>query len=48
LFVPEVAELIAWGRLFGRAKDAERETLLRSLLPPTGGEAPLSSRRPRP
>jgi hypothetical protein len=32
LFVPCVAELIAWGRLFGRTKDAEREMLLRPLL----------------
>ncbi len=33
LFVPSVAELIAWCRLFGRPKDAAREELLRSLLP---------------
>lgn len=31
LFVPSIAELIAWGRLFGRPKDAARETLLRAL-----------------
>lgn len=32
LFVPAVSELIALGRLFGRAKDAEREPLLLKLL----------------
>jgi hypothetical protein len=31
LFVPSVAELIEMCRLFGRAKDAERERLLRAL-----------------
>jgi hypothetical protein len=33
LFVPAVAELIAWGRLFGRDKDVVREPLLTALLP---------------
>ena len=32
LFVPSVAELIAFGRLFGRPKDVEREPLLLQLL----------------
>lgn len=32
VFVPSVAELIAWGRLFGRSKDAAREPLLQALL----------------
>ena len=32
LFVPSLAELIAWGRLFGRAKDRAREPLLQALL----------------
>lgn len=31
LFVPSIPELIAWGRLFGRPKDAARESLLRAL-----------------
>jgi hypothetical protein len=34
VFVPGVAELIAWGRLFGRSKDKAREPLLQALLPP--------------
>jgi hypothetical protein len=34
VFVPSVAELIAWGRLFGRGKDQAREPLLQALLPP--------------
>jgi hypothetical protein len=34
IFVPSVAELIAWGRLFGRDKDHGREPLLQALLPP--------------
>lgn len=33
LFLPAVPELIAWGRLFGRPKDREREPLLAALLP---------------
>jgi hypothetical protein len=33
VFVPGVAELIAWGRLFGRPKDRKREPLLQALLP---------------
>jgi hypothetical protein len=33
VFVPSVAELIAWARLFGREKDREREALLCPLLP---------------
>jgi hypothetical protein len=33
VFVPSVAELIAWGRLFGRSKDKAREPLLNALLP---------------
>ena len=33
VFVPAIAELIAWGRLFDRPKDREREPLLRALLP---------------
>ena len=33
IFVPSVAELIAWGRLFGRSKDAAREPLLQALRP---------------
>lgn len=33
LFVPSIAELIAWGRLFGRSKDKAREPLLEALLP---------------
>lgn len=37
LFVPSVEELIAWGRLYGRDKDARREPLLRALLPDAGG-----------
>jgi hypothetical protein len=32
VFVPSVAELIAWGRLFDRPKDAQREALLRDLV----------------
>jgi hypothetical protein len=32
LFVPSVEELIAWGRLFGRTKDSQREPLLAALL----------------
>jgi hypothetical protein len=36
VFVPAVAELIAWGRLFGRGKDLAREPLLRALLPRQG------------
>ena len=31
LFVPSVLELIEWGELFGRPKDAAREPLLRAL-----------------
>jgi hypothetical protein len=38
--VPGIAELIAWGRLFGRSKDAAREPLLRALLPPAGLDTP--------
>jgi hypothetical protein len=33
IFVPSVAELIAWGRQFGRPKDKAREPLLKALLP---------------
>jgi hypothetical protein len=33
LFVPSIAELIAWARLFGRDKDKAREAVLRPLLP---------------
>ena len=33
VFVPSVAELITWGRLFGRPKDRAREPLLQALLP---------------
>jgi hypothetical protein len=32
IYVPAVAELIAWGRLFGREKDKQREPLLLALL----------------
>lgn len=32
VFVPSIAELIAWGRLFGRSKDRAREPLLQVLL----------------
>jgi hypothetical protein len=32
IFVPSIAELIAWGRLFGRSKDRAREPLLQALL----------------
>jgi hypothetical protein len=32
VFVPSIAELIEWGRLFGRPKDAAREPLLQALL----------------
>jgi hypothetical protein len=31
VFIPSVVELIAWGRLFARPKDAQREVLLRGL-----------------
>jgi hypothetical protein len=34
VYLPSVAELIAWGRRFGRAKDAAREPLLQALLAP--------------
>jgi hypothetical protein len=33
LFLPAVPELIAWGRLFSRDKDRDREPLLAALLP---------------
>ena len=32
LYLPSVAELIAWGRRFGRGKDAAREPLLQALV----------------
>ena len=31
VFVPSIAELTAWGRLFARPKDAAREPILRAL-----------------
>jgi hypothetical protein len=46
LFVPSVAELIAWGRLFGRPKDAARESLLLGRLSGSNWRLNLSPSRP--